>query len=324
MPALITHDFFGRDAYDAMRAVIGEDPDARDAFLLGNQGPDPLFYLVAAPRMRPFFGLGSAMHRIDPAPLLLALKEGIGLLDGRRQDAGRAYLAGFCCHYLLDRATHPFIYGQQFALCDAGIQGLSRADGSDVHAEIERDLDEMVLFARTGRTVADYRPHREVLQAHDEILDALGAMVGFASIKAMRAWAPADMFAVAVRNFRRIQGVFYSPSQRRADAAAFVETRVLRRNHSFFKAMSHRVRACDTSIFDNREHAAWKDPFTGGVRREGFWDLFGEALEAAQHDVPALLSPDFDEAAARRLTRGLNFSGEAAPASPKGPDAPRR
>ena len=66
MPAILTHDFFGRDFYAANNALIGESPDARDAFLLGNQGPDPLFYLVAAPDMKAFTSLGSNMHHDRP------------------------------------------------------------------------------------------------------------------------------------------------------------------------------------------------------------------------------------------------------------------
>ena len=45
MPAIITHDFFGRDVYDNLFKTIGGSRDEADAFLLGNQGPDPLFTL---------------------------------------------------------------------------------------------------------------------------------------------------------------------------------------------------------------------------------------------------------------------------------------
>ena len=47
------------------------------------------------------------------------------------------YLLGFLCHYLLDSTVHPLVYANQYALCDAGIDGLSREDGSEVHAVIE-------------------------------------------------------------------------------------------------------------------------------------------------------------------------------------------
>ena len=41
MPALITHDFFGRDVYDRLYTFIGGSRDEADAFLLGNPRPRP-------------------------------------------------------------------------------------------------------------------------------------------------------------------------------------------------------------------------------------------------------------------------------------------
>lgn len=316
MPALITHDFFGRDVYESNAHLIGASAAEKTAFLLGNQGPDPLFFLVVTPRMKPFFRIGSIMHRIDPALLLVAFKEGLDALEDDELAVGRAYLAGFCCHYLLDRAMHPFVYSQQFALCDAGVEGLTRKQGSDVHAEIEREFDEMVLFEKTGRTVRTFKPYREVLQGDDAMLRTLGKLYQFACIKALRTFPAPDMFAVGVKNFRLAQRAFYSPAQRRANAAAFVETRLMRRGASFFKAMSHRDRAEATSVFDNREHAPWENPYTHEISTDGFWDIYNAAYAQAGTALHALLSPAFDEAAAMLLTRGLNFSGNPAPLHP--------
>ena len=50
MPAILTHDFFGKDAFDIAAGKLGfSTMEEREAFLLGNQGPDPLFYLAADP-----------------------------------------------------------------------------------------------------------------------------------------------------------------------------------------------------------------------------------------------------------------------------------
>ena len=49
MPAIITHDLFGEAVYEGDAYFIGIDPEQRFAFLLGNQGPDPLFYARANP-----------------------------------------------------------------------------------------------------------------------------------------------------------------------------------------------------------------------------------------------------------------------------------
>lgn len=317
MPALITHDFFGRDVYASNRALIGAGEKERLAFLLGNQGPDPLFFLALAPRMKEYRRIGSVMHRIDPALLLDALRESLSTLQDDERSVGKAYFAGFYCHYLLDRSMHPFVYSQQFALCDAGIEGLSRKQGGDVHAEIEREFDEMVLFAKTGRTTRAFRPHREILRADDATLRALGKMHEFACIKVLRIFPPTEMFATGVKRFRLAQTAFYSPGQRRANLAAFVETRILQRGSSFFKAMSHRPRVQATSVFANDDNATWENPFTHETSADGFWDIFEACVRQADGDLRTLFAPSFDAAAAELLTQGLDFSGRPAPTRPE-------
>ena len=45
MPAIITHDLFAKDIYGTAFESIGGTRDEAEAFLLGNQGPDPLFFV---------------------------------------------------------------------------------------------------------------------------------------------------------------------------------------------------------------------------------------------------------------------------------------
>ena len=165
MPALITHDFFGRDVYDRLYTFIGGSRDEADAFLLGNQGPDPLFYLVLSPQLRAHNRLGSTMHNKKPSELLTALKNSLGILNSAEREVGRAYALGFLCHYTLDSTMHPFVYFHEYRLCDAGVPGLTRADGSEVHGTIESELDELVLFEKRGETIATFNPSAEILNA---------------------------------------------------------------------------------------------------------------------------------------------------------------
>ena len=97
MPAIITHDFFGRDVYDALFQTIGGSRDEADAFLLGSQGPDPLFYAVADFRATAYHKLGNTMHSRKPAELLAALKDSLSVLDPEEKPLGRAYALGFLC-----------------------------------------------------------------------------------------------------------------------------------------------------------------------------------------------------------------------------------
>ena len=73
MPAILTHDLFGRGVLEDATALLNlRTPAERDAFLLGNQGPDPLFYLVIDPLMHKWSPLGGALHQASGATVLLA------------------------------------------------------------------------------------------------------------------------------------------------------------------------------------------------------------------------------------------------------------
>ena len=75
MPAILTHDLFGRGVLEDVTSLLGmRSLDERDAFLLGNQGPDPLFYIVVDPLMHKWAPLGGALHDASGATVLLAMR----------------------------------------------------------------------------------------------------------------------------------------------------------------------------------------------------------------------------------------------------------
>lgn len=308
MPALITHDFFGRDVYDRLYTFIGGSRDEAEAFLLGNQGPDPLFYTVLSPQLREHNRLGSTMHNKKPSELLAALKNSLSILGSAEQEVGRAYALGFLCHYTLDSTMHPFVFFHEYQVCDAGEPGLSRADGSEVHGVIESELDELVLFEKRTETVATFNPSAEILNASNFVLRIISKMYAYVALTVYGEIIPATMFETAVKDFRIAQRLFYSPSGRKRAIIGRVEEPL--RPYSFYRSMSHRPVALTTSQFDNRAHEAWENPFTGEVRTVGFWDLFDEALEKAQDNLFAFDEDTFDLAAAQEITHELDFSGE--------------
>ena len=73
--------------------------------------------------------------------------------------------------------------------------------------------------------------------------------------------------------------------------------------------MSHRPVAAAESVFDNHEHAAWTNPFTGDVRTTGFWDLYDQAQYKAKDLIAAFDQPGFTVERTRELTGELDFSG---------------
>lgn len=307
MPALITHDFFGQEVYDNLFRTIGGTRDEAEAFLLGNQGPDPLFYSIVSPNLREHNRLGGVIHKEKPSELLKAFKDSLTILDEDELPLGRAYALGFLCHYTLDSAMHPFVYFHEYQLCDAGEPGLTRDDDHEVHATIESELDELVLFSKRGITVADFDPSIEVLKADDFVLDTVSKMYTYVALTVYGRIIPQSMFATSVRNFRSVQHLFYSPSGRKR--AIFGRLERLVRPFSFYQSMSHRPVELTESIFDNHEHASWENPHTGTASTKSFWDLFDEARIQAKENIALFDRDNFSLDNAREITHELDFSG---------------
>lgn len=308
MPAVITHDRFGREALKHPATSFVATKDERDAFLLGNQGPDPLFYSVISPSLATYHALGSLMHDKKPAELLSAFSHAIKTAPTATQPVIRAYAAGFLCHYLLDRTAHPLIYAQEYALCDAGVEGLSRKDGSEVHAVIETELDELMLYTYTGKTIASFAPHKDILQASDQALASLSYIVGAVLWETYERIAPVDLLSKSVHNFRRIQHMLYSPRGKKRAVLGKIERAV--RPHSFLESMSHQNRALTYSDFDNHKHDVWVNPFTGDISTASFMDLFNSTLEESDTWIPKMASGQLSLEEAQTLTQSKNFSGK--------------
>lgn len=308
MPAIITHDTFGHETYDDLFSLIGGTKDEVDAFLLGNQGPDPLFYSVVNPRLKSVHRLGGRMHHERTNELLVALRKSVDVIDECDRGVARAYALGFLCHYLLDSTMHPFVYWQEYEACDAGEPGLGREDGSEVHAVIESELDELVLFSKRGETVATFDPSSEILRASNPVLSVISRMYAYVSMNVYGLFIPQNAFGSSVKCFRGVQALFHSRDGVKRDALARLE--VLFRRYSFYAAMSHRPVELEESAFDNHEHRAWENPFTHEVSSDSFWDRYAAARLRTESALEAFLKDGFDEDAARALTKDLDFSGE--------------
>lgn len=307
MPAIITHDFFGRDVYDQLFRTIGRTKNEGEAFLLGNQGPDPLFYVVVDPRLREHNHLGSIMHNEKPSELMKAFKDSLSILNEEELPIGRAYAFGFLCHYTLDSTMHPLVYFHEYRLTDAGEPGLTREHGTEVHATIESELDELVLFTKRGETVATFYPWREILQASDFVLNVVSKMFAYVALTVYGCVLPCDLFTRSVYGFRLVQRLFHSKTGSKRALLGRMEQLV--RPYSFFRSMSHRPVELTESIYDNRSHEIWTNPYTGDASTASFWDLYGVALERAKENIAAFDRDSFDMEAARALTRDLDFSG---------------
>lgn len=308
MPAIITHDTFGQEIYGNLSNLIGSTPSEYEAFLLGNQGPDPLFYSTLLPRLSRYSSLGPLMHNQKTDELLVAFNQALAVLDESEVTTGRAYVLGFLCHYILDSLIHPLVFFHEFRLCDAGQEGLSRKNHCEVHAHIESAFDEMILFTMRDKTIASFDPSKEILRANNKVLNTISKLYLFAAMTVYRIFIPKTMFPSSTKAFRTIQSLFHSPTGTRRNLVGDFEE--LFRDYSFFRAMSLRDIESKTTPFDNCDCSTWENPFTEKVNTKGFWDIFDEASALAISALPSYATDRFSHQEAQDITKGLDFFGK--------------
>ncbi|MCL2826445.1 MAG: zinc dependent phospholipase C family protein [Eggerthellaceae bacterium] len=308
MPAIITHDIFGQEVYKSLHGLIGESRDEYHAFLLGCQGPDPLFYNVLVPRLSRFITLGSTMHALKPNELLCAMWQSQSVLSEDKHPVCRAFAFGFMCHYLLDSTVHPLVYWHENRLYEAGVEGLDGRDRAEVHALIESEFDEVVLYTKKHQTIATFSPETEILRGSGYVLSVVSHLYAYAAMVAYGIATPELMYASALRAFRQAEAVFHSPYGVKRAVLGHIEE--LFRPHSFVRSMSPRAVEALECSFDNHEHATWENPFTGKASNKGFWDLYGQAFMKALAVLKAMDRDSFRMGTVVAITSNLNFKGE--------------
>ena len=278
------------------------------AFLLGNQGPDPLFYAVMRPRTCVHAGLGQQIHRLDPARIIREFICESGDAPLAYREVIRGFAAGFTCHFLLDSYVHPLIIGQQRAYCAAGVPGLTEADETDVHMFIERDIDEVALYATRGVTVADFDPSVEILDVDDWTLGIVSRAMAAAVRRSMGVKISDGHFARCVRLFRFSEHALHSPTGEWREHLSSVESKF--RHFPFCRNMMLRPVEAQTSPFLNLDHAPWTDPFSGKRRNESFQSLAEDALADAVAWIPRLFGDGVVSVdLVREKTKGYDFLG---------------
>lgn len=142
MPAVYTHYRFGkaveRSLPDALVDVLDRQ---KQAFALGTQGPDILFYHQPL-KKNEIRSRGSALHALSPRAFFTRAAERIANeFDEKAAETLLAYACGFLCHFTLDAYCHPLIDGN--------------TTEAFTHGKIESELDKYML-RKDGLPVRGY------------------------------------------------------------------------------------------------------------------------------------------------------------------------
>lgn len=305
MPAIITHHLFAEDAEARLPEGIITGEEELLAFLLGNQGPDPLFARFSAlpGTAATCHELGTAMHDSHVADALFAMREAVSHLPLDDQGVGRAFTLGILGHYALDSATHPFVQAQQAALCAADPELADYAD--EVHAIIESDLDTWMLWSQRGLTVKD-APATGNLAHTNRVVRVAGALFAQMSLEVFGIEIGADAYAASVSDYELVYALIDPAPSQRTSLVALIETRL--RGKSYLQALAHYVSTDDECAAANLERAPWVDARTGIEHTDTFADVYFDTLDRWPLFAEAYTRGDRE--AFEALAGGVNYNGE--------------
>lgn len=298
MPAIICHHIFGEDAAAMLPEGMIDGEEELLAFLLGNQGSDPLFA-----RFSTLPGAAAADHRLAHqmhdercGQALMAFRDGVQHLPVADERIGRAFVLGLLAHYRLDSVAHPFVFSQQEALAAAS-PALAGAQ-EDLHAVIESDIDSWILWEKRRATVLERPAHMNLMRT-ERICRVAGALFSQAAFSVYGRTMGAEEYGACVADYEFEYRMLDPAGSPTARAVGALERIV--KPHSFAQAMAHRVvRSCECAAA-NLDRRAWRDPEDGRVRHESFADLFEEALAGY---------PELAEAFVRgNIEFSLNYNG---------------
>ena len=312
MPGIATHHVFGTDVFAAAvhvdEAQVGKAGNL-DAFLLGNQGPDPLFYLAATLSDRQLRRIGSTMHRYNTVELMQAMHERF-IADGT-DTVLAAYALGFMCHYILDSTVHPLVYAQEYAICSKGVEPL-RGEWPHrvVHATIETSIDEYVLTTKRGATAATMPPHKMMLYCPAPKLQAISRAMADVVNRVYGLECPESAFVTAVGLYRASQAALDSMGtgvRNGLDVLSLGSGAV-----AYARALSHRLGPLLQTPFTNDDHTAWPNPFEEGqVVSASFDELYALSQAKARDILPAFSNRRANAALFEGIVGNVNFLGRA-------------
>ncbi|MBE5745281.1 MAG: hypothetical protein E7355_03990 [Clostridiales bacterium] len=195
MPALYTHYRFGEEVIKALPVCFSDHVDKYpEAFALGTQGPDILFYHHPL-KKNEIRSYGTHLHDIaaedfylDMAALLLENATGESAEEVlSKNGAFAAYICGFLCHFTLDVSCHKYID-------DNSVEKPS-------HGKIESEFDKFLL-RKDGKKLRGYNTATPI-KAENGTVEACA--------KALN--VPQENIALSIKSMKKINGWFSKKSE---------------------------------------------------------------------------------------------------------------
>lgn len=283
MPALITHYLHARIIFDS----IDNEKLSRQAFLLGAQGPDFLYYHRAAPvimRGKPLRSLGVQMHSIKSDTLFSKFAQYCTLHP--KDKIARSYAAGFLCHFLLDADAHPYVYAKQAQIIeDEHVKHLQ----SCVHFRIEHALD-AIMLSKIDKLSPAFFDYSTAVTNDERILSGCAKITAYVINSQMSVHVTPQQLIQGYRDLLKVQQLSCDGSGIKHALVSGVEFVAM--CPRTFSSFVRTKRTDDAEDYANFSHRLWHNPFdehdVGMVC--DFTQLFSQSCENSAEIVNEYLS----------------------------------
>ncbi len=278
MPAIITHSFFAEDSLGNIKDPVLKDKisSRMDLFYLGAQGPDLFFYYKAKPWIK-YDGIEKLGNIVHENLVDTFFKESFDYLDSLKGNDGfydlLTYLAGYMCHYSLDRNTHPLIH------YSAGIDnGLTKATRKyyNHHRRLESTIDYFSLIKK-GVDPVRFKSF-ELVSIRKRFEPVLIDYYIFILDKVYGTTITLGQVRSVIHDISRVLKNLYDPIGLKLLLYRLLELLMGARDEITSSMIPRRL--INGMDYLNLDHRKWVHPCNPGHSSdESFWDLYNIALD---------------------------------------------
>lgn len=298
MPSIVTHYYFGKEMLKLIPENEQWDRPCREAFLFGNQGPDPLFFSFSSKYSKIIRTMGFRIHDQHCTPALKVLLKRMNQ-DSPSARLRTAYQMGMLCHYTLDSNAHPYVHCFEKKLLESGVL---KENYRFTHAMLETNIDVMLMHLH-GKTVSEFSVP-DVIHSDRRVDLAVAHLYSEFSRVFYHQRIPVSEFEKTFNNMRLTEKLLRSKHGIKRSLLSKVDKVAL--GDSFYGAMSHTENQVFLFDFINLTHQEWVDK-RGVLVSSSFWELFQQALTEACGNLTRWKQGDPLET----ITANINFEGES-------------
>lgn len=280
MPDIWTHILCGYDTISTLEDCKRKEIIEKriKVFNLGCQGPDIFLYNDFWPWIKEKRGVkyGRLLHLKKTGDFFI---EGLNFLKNKVKNKEEfnilfSYLAGFMCHFGLDRNAHPYIHYY------AGVFDKSKPKTikySGYHKKLELIIDAIILKEKRNIDAYQYPVYKEI-DIGEELPKVINDFFVYILNKLYKPKINLDFIGDSYNDIKRVMKIIHDPFGYKKVLLNFIDLFV--NDQIRYSGLTYPRRIDDIIDYMNRKHNIWNHPCNKEeVYNHSFDDIYDNAVK---------------------------------------------